>query len=153
IADFEALADEVRYPAALAAADEREVKRIKARVEAERLPQAADPTRHLKLGRGSLSDIEWLVQLLQLKHARALPELRTTSTLRALDAAKQEGLLAGPDERVLREAWLFVSRTRSAIVLWSSKTTDVLPPDRAQLEGIARLMGYPPGSASALEDD
>ena len=47
----------------------REVKRIKARVENERLPQGADPARHLKLGRGSLSDVEWFVQLLQLQHA------------------------------------------------------------------------------------
>ena len=57
--------------------DVREVKRIKARVENERLPQGADPTRHLKLGRGSLSDVEWFVQLLQLQHAAAVPALRT----------------------------------------------------------------------------
>ncbi|BDZ53189.1 glutamate-ammonia-ligase adenylyltransferase [Agromyces marinus] len=70
IRDFTDLADEVRYPAAIADQDVREVKRIKARVENERLPQGADPTRHLKLGRGSLSDVEWYVQLIQLQHAR-----------------------------------------------------------------------------------
>ena len=63
-----ALADEVRYPEAISEKDVREIKRIKARVESERLPQGADPSRHLKLGRGSLSDVEWFVQLLQLQH-------------------------------------------------------------------------------------
>ena len=58
----------MRYPEAISREDVREIKRIKARVENERLPQGADPARHLKLGRGSLSDVEWLVQLLQLQH-------------------------------------------------------------------------------------
>ncbi len=150
---FEVLADEVRYPLAITEADVREVRRIKARVESERLPQAADPSRHLKLGRGSLSDVEWLAQLLQLQHGAALESLRTTSTLGALDAAQDAGLLTASETRTLRDAWIFVSRTRSALMLWTSKTSDVLPRDRAQLDGVARLMGYPPGSASRLEDD
>jgi [glutamine synthetase] adenylyltransferase / [glutamine synthetase]-adenylyl-L-tyrosine phosphorylase len=151
--DFELLADTVRYPVAISAADIREVRRIKARVEAERLPQAADPLRHLKLGRGSLSDVEWLVQLLQLQHAAELKELRTTSTLQALIVAQEAELLSASDVRRLRDAWIFASRTRSAMTLWTSKTSDVLPRDRDQLDGVARLMGYPPRSASQLEDD
>lgn len=151
--DFEALADEVRYPAQIAERDVREVRRVKARVESERLPQGADPLRHLKLGRGSLSDVEWLVQLLQLQHAASIDGLRTTSTLHALSVAEDAGLLTAPDVRTLREAWLFASRARSAMTLWTSKTSDVLPVDRAQLDGVARLMGYPPGSASQLEED
>ncbi len=84
---FTALADEVRYPEKADPQGIREIKRIKARVENERLPQGTDPTRHLKLGPGSLSDVEWLVQLLQLEHARAVPAMRTTSTIDALRAA------------------------------------------------------------------
>jgi glutamate-ammonia-ligase adenylyltransferase len=151
--DFEAMADEVRYPAKITEADVREVKRIKARVEAERLPQGADPSRHLKLGRGSLSDVEWLVQLLQLEHAAAVPELRTTSTLAALGAAEAAGLVPKKDAARLREAWILASRARSALTLWTAKTADVLPRDSRQLEGVARLLDYPPGSASRLEDD
>lgn len=153
IADFRCLADGVRYPASISDADLREVKRIKARVESERLPQGAEPSRHLKLGRGSLSDVEWLVQLLQLRHGAAIEGLRTTSTLDALSVAQESDLLTASESRMLREAWIFASRTRSALTLWTSKTTDVLPNDRAQLDGVARLMGYPPGSASRLEDD
>jgi glutamate-ammonia-ligase adenylyltransferase len=150
---FEELADEVRYPASISEADVREVKRIKARVEAERLPQAADPARHLKLGRGSLSDVEWFVQLLQLQHGARLAGLRTTSTLRALDAAVAAELVPGPDAAKLRAAWLIASRARSAMTLWTAKTADVLPTDRQQLEGVARLLEYPPGGAQELEED
>jgi glutamate-ammonia-ligase adenylyltransferase len=151
--DFAALADEVRYPAHISEQAVREVRRIKARVENERLPQGADPTRHLKLGRGSLSDVEWFVQLIQLEHAAAFPALRTTSTLEALAVAAGSELVSESDAARLREAWIFASRARSAMTLWSNKTADVLPLDRVQLEGVARLLEYPPGSASALEQD
>ncbi|RNE62373.1 bifunctional [glutamine synthetase] adenylyltransferase/[glutamine synthetase]-adenylyl-L-tyrosine phosphorylase [Cryobacterium tepidiphilum] len=151
--DFEALADAVRYPAAISEHDIREVKRIKARVENERLPQGADRTRHLKLGRGSLSDVEWFVQLLQLQHAAELPQLRTTSTLTALAEATKAGLVGEADAATLRAAWIFASRVRSAITLWTNKTSDVLPVDRLQLEGIARVLAFPPGSANRLDEE
>jgi glutamate-ammonia-ligase adenylyltransferase len=151
--DFESLADEVRYPASIAEQSVREVKRIKARVENERLPQGADPARHLKLGRGSLSDVEWFVQLIQLQHAARVPALRTTSTLAALDAAVEAGLVHSDEAELLRDAWLFASRARSAMTLWTNKTSDVLPADRRQLDGVARLLEYPPGSATRLEED
>jgi len=151
--DFTELIASFRYPDRLPEHEIREIKRIKARVEAERLPQGADPTRHLKLGRGSLSDVEWLVQLLQLQHASRIPGLQTTSTLGALDAAEEAGLLDPRDAGRLREAWRFASRVRSAAMLWTAKPTDILPTDRTALEGIARLMEYPPGSASRLEED
>ncbi|MGV8886203.1 MAG: bifunctional [glutamine synthetase] adenylyltransferase/[glutamine synthetase]-adenylyl-L-tyrosine phosphorylase [Microbacteriaceae bacterium] len=153
ITDFEKLADDVRFPEAIDEQSVREIKRIKARVESERLPQAADPARHLKLGRGSLSDVEWFVQLLQLQHGAQIPGLRTTSTLRALQAAVQAELVTRAEASRLTHAWMLASRVRSAMTLWSSRTADVLPIDRLQLEGIARLLEYPPGSASRLEDD
>ena len=104
------------------------------------------PARHLKLGRGSLSDVEWLVQLLQLQHAGAEPALRTTSTLEALAAAARADLVTDQDAGKLRAAWLIASRARSAITLWTAKTADVLPADRRQLDGVARLLEYPLGS-------
>ncbi len=151
--DFMHMADEVRYPASVSDAELREVRRIKARMESERLPGAADRSRHLKLGRGSLSDVEWLVQLHQLQYALTVPGLRTTSTLTALSALEREGMVTSPEASQLREAWIFASRVRSAMTLWMVRTTDTLPVDTPQLEGIARLMAYPPGSAGVLEDD
>ncbi len=153
LADFEGLADEVRFPIAISENDVREVKRIKARVESERLPQAADPARHLKLGRGSLSDVEWFVQLIQLQNGARVAGLRTTSTLSALEVARSEGFVTATDAAKLRDAWILASRVRSAMVLWMTRSTDVLPTDRQQLDGVARLLEYSPGSATRLEED
>ena len=150
---FSKVVDSYRYPETLEVKSIIEIRRIKARVENERLPQGADPKRHLKLGRGSLSDVEWLVQLLQLKHGNEHPSIRTAQTLAGLEALVAEDIIEAHDARVLAEAWLLASRIRSAGVLWSNKRSDVLPTDRRQLEGMARILEYPRGSASSLEQD
>jgi glutamate-ammonia-ligase adenylyltransferase len=151
LSDFGALADSIRYPAEFPPEALREIRRIKARVEGERLPQGADPKRHLKLGRGSLSDVEWLVQLFQLAHGHRIDALRTVSTLAGLQALTEAGLLPEGDATVLSEAWLLASAVRNALTLFG-QPGDVLPADRAVLEGAARLLGYPPRSASRLEE-
>jgi glutamate-ammonia-ligase adenylyltransferase len=153
IRDFMQLADQVRYPERVDPTAVREIKRIKARVESERLPQGVDPSRHLKLGPGSLSDVEWLVQLLQLQHAHDVPAMRTTSTLDALRAAVDAGLLSATAADRLAEAWRLASRLRSANTLLSGQTSDVLPVDRNKLDGIGRLLEYPPRSATRVEED
>jgi glutamate-ammonia-ligase adenylyltransferase len=150
---FVHLIDQYRYPEHIEQSAIVEIRRIKARVEVERLPQGADPKRHLKLGRGSISDVEWLVQLLQLRHARKHPEIQTPHTLFALEQMEAVGLITNSDARVLLEAWVIASKIRSAAMLYLNKRTDVLPLDRNQLEGIARLIGYPRGGASSLEQD
>src|SRR4051812_10234825 len=79
---FVALIDPLRYPdGGLSAEQVAEIRRIKARVERERLPRGADPATHTKLGRGGLADVEWTVQLLQLEHAARVPALREASTV------------------------------------------------------------------------
>ena len=79
---------EFRYPlGGLDPVAVREIRRIKARVEAERIPRGADRALHVKLGPGGLSDVEWTIQLLQLQHAHAVPALRTTRTTEAMAAA------------------------------------------------------------------
>jgi glutamate-ammonia-ligase adenylyltransferase len=152
-AAFVEIIDKYRYPKVLHQSAITEIRRIKARVESERLPQGADPKRHLKLGRGSLSDVEWLVQLYQLKFGAEHPTIRTPRTIDALNAMVEEKLIEPHDARVLIEAWVLASRVRSASVLWANKRTDVLPTDRRQLEGLSRILEYPPHSASQLEED
>lgn len=151
--DFRALIDPIRYPKELPEQDIREIRRIKARVESERLPRGADPARHVKLGRGGLSDVEWLVQLLQLQHAGKHPDLRTTSTLQAMDAAEKLKLLDSADAALLRKAWRLASRIRSANVIWTGRPSDLLPSSRRDLEAVARWCGYEPGMAASFEED
>ena len=151
--EFMGLIDPLRYPEDVTANDIREIRRIKARVESERLPRGADPSRQLKLGRGGLSDVEWLVQLLQLQHARRIPELRTTATLPALDAIESAQLLPAADVATLRHAWLLASRIRSANVIRGGRNPDVLPSSRRELDAVARWCGYGAGQGGVLEED
>lgn len=151
-ADFIALADQIRYPATFGEAETREVRRIKARVEAERLPRGADPKRHLKLGPGGISDVEWLVQLLQLRGASQHPELRTVSTVGALRAATELDLLTPDDAEHLLESWRFASRVRTALKLWTGRGSDSLPTDWNDLAGIAGVLGLPRDRTSELEE-
>ena len=104
-----------------------EIRRIKARVETERLPRGADPDTHTKLGRGGLADVEWAVQLLQLRHAYAVPELRATRTLEALTAAREAGLVARLDAAAMAAGWTLAARVRNALTLVRGRPTDQLP--------------------------
>jgi glutamate-ammonia-ligase adenylyltransferase len=155
---FLELIDPLRYPPdGLTDAELREMRRIKARVESERLPRGVPASRHLKLGRGGLSDVEWTVQMLQLEHAGRHPELRTPGTLAALAAAREADLLAEADEEQLREAWHLASRIRSAIVLATGRTSggryNILPHERGEVRIVSRLLGYEPGQGGEFEED
>jgi len=154
-AQFIRMIAEFRYPLdGISEAAVREIRRIKARMEAERIPRGADRALHVKLGPGGLSDVEWTVQLLQLRHAHALPALRTTRTGAAMAAAVQAGLLAVGDAAELTAAWELAARIRNAIMLVRGRPGDTLPAKHAELTAVARLLGYPPGDAAqALEQD
>ena len=150
---FVELIDPYRYPREFTVEQAQQVRRMKARVEHERMPHGADRTRQLKLGRGGLSDVEWLVQLIQLQHAHKVEGLRTTSTLEALDAAVEANLVAAEDAEVLRDAWLLATKIRGGNVLRGVRQSDLLPTLRDALEAVARWSGYTPGSARQLEED
>jgi glutamate-ammonia-ligase adenylyltransferase len=147
-AAFIALADQYRYPeGGLGEAAVREIRRIKARVEAERIPRGTDRALHLKLGPGGLSDVEWTVQLLQLQHGHAVAGLRTTRTLTALAAAVAAGLADAPDAAALRASWCFAARIRDAIMLVRGRPGDTFPAKQDELTSVARLLGYKPTEA------
>jgi [glutamine synthetase] adenylyltransferase / [glutamine synthetase]-adenylyl-L-tyrosine phosphorylase len=152
---FTRMIAEFRYPLdGISAAAVREIRRIKARMEAERIPRGADRTLHVKLGPGGLSDVEWTIQLLQLQHAHALPALRTTRTGAAMAAAVEGGLLPAESAAELAAAWRLAARIRNAIVLVGGRPGDTLPTRHTELTAVARLLGYPPGDATqALEQD
>jgi glutamate-ammonia-ligase adenylyltransferase len=143
---FVAMVDPLRYPAdGLPATASTEIRRLKARMDAERLPRGADPATHTKLGRGGLADVEWTVQLLQLRHGAAVPGLRTTRTLPALAAAREAGLLAPDDTAALEAAWQMATRARNAVVLVRGRASDQLPGRGKDLLGVMQVVGYPPG--------
>jgi len=140
---FLLMIDKTRYPSGGVSAEAvQEIRRIKARIDAERLPRGADPNTHTKLGRGGLADIEWTVQLMQLRHAHKVPALHCTSTLEALNAIGAAELIAEGDVELLRQAWLTATRARNALVLVRGKPTDQLPGPGRQLNAVAAAAGW-----------
>lgn len=151
---FIELVDPLRYPAEGLGEDAvREIRRLKARMESERMPRGADPTLHTKLGRGGLSDVEWTVQLLQLRHGWAEPGLRTTRTREGLAAACAAGLLSGEDAATLDEAWVLATRVRNAVMLVRGRAGDTFPSDGRELAAVGRYLGYGPGHVGDMLDD
>ncbi|MGD1282580.1 bifunctional [glutamine synthetase] adenylyltransferase/[glutamine synthetase]-adenylyl-L-tyrosine phosphorylase [Mycobacterium seoulense] len=147
-------ADKTRYPPGGVSAEMvREIRRIKARVESERLPRGADPNTHTKLGRGGLADIEWTVQLMQLRHAHEIPALHNTSTLACLDAIAAAGLVPSEEVDLLRQAWLTATRARNALVLVRGKPTDQLPGPGRQLNAVAVAAGWPTDDGGEFLDN
>ncbi|GID93483.1 bifunctional [glutamine synthetase] adenylyltransferase/[glutamine synthetase]-adenylyl-L-tyrosine phosphorylase [Amorphoplanes digitatis] len=140
--EFEALADGMRYPSGgLTREQVTEIRRIKARVETERLPRGADPNTHTKLGRGGLADVEWAVQLVQLRHGYALPALRMTCTLEALAAELQAKLVGRVDAAAMTAGWTLAAQVRNALTLVRGRPTDQLPRHGVELAGVVRLLG------------
>jgi glutamate-ammonia-ligase adenylyltransferase len=151
---FLLMADKTRYPAGGVSVEAvREIRRIKARVDAERLPRGADPNTHTKLGRGGLADIEWTVQLLQLRHAHAISALHNTSTLASLDAIAAAELISADEVQLLRQAWLTATRARNALVLVRGKPTDQLPGPGRQLNAVAVAAGWDNGDGGEFLDN
>ncbi|MFD6998079.1 bifunctional [glutamine synthetase] adenylyltransferase/[glutamine synthetase]-adenylyl-L-tyrosine phosphorylase [Streptomyces mirabilis] len=151
---FIELVDPLRYPAEGLGDDAvREIRRLKARMESERMPRGADPTLHTKLGRGGLSDVEWTVQLFQLQHGWVEPGLRTTRTREALGAACAAGLVSGEDAAILDEAWVLATRVRNAVMLVRGRAGDTFPSDGRELAAVGRYLGYGPGHVGDMLED
>ncbi|MEV7520715.1 bifunctional [glutamine synthetase] adenylyltransferase/[glutamine synthetase]-adenylyl-L-tyrosine phosphorylase [Streptomyces sp. NPDC091371] len=148
------LIDPLRYPMEGLGEDAvREIRRLKARMESERLPRGADPTLHTKLGRGGLSDVEWTVQLLQMRHAWAEPGLRTTRTRQALAAAHAAGLIPTEEAQILDEAWVLATRVRNAVMLVRGRAGDTFPSEARELAAVGRYLGYAEGTVGEMLDD
>src|SRR6266536_1899800 len=127
------------------------VRRVKARVESERLPAGADPRLHLKLGPGGLADVEWTVQLLQLQLGGRHPELRLPGTLPAIEALAGVGALDPVQAAWLAGAYRLCLRIRNLAYLVTGRPTDSLPTDPVALERLAEAMGEPaPGRQRLL---
>ena len=150
---FVALIDPLRWPKDGLSLDAvRQIRRLKARMEGERLPRGADRRTHFKLGYGGLSDVEWTIQLIQMQHAHAVPGLRTTETLPAIAAAVEAGLLDAGDADEMRRAWSLASRLRNAGMLLRGRPVDSVPSNLREADGVGRIVGLPPLSGNALAE-
>lgn len=150
------IADPLRYPdRALTDEEIGQIRKLKARMEAERLPRGVRRERHLKLGKGGLSDVEWTIQLLQLQHAHNDPDLRVNSTTAALGELVADGVICEEDADTLGEAWQMCTDARNGNYLWSGRANqaDILPTDVYSLGGIAVYLGYDANHGQRFEND
>ena len=148
---FVQLVEPLRWPeGGIDRAAVREIRKLKARMEAERLPRGADPRTHLKLGLGGLTDVEWVVQLIQLQHAHEHPGLRTTGTVEALEAAAEAQLVSRQDAEQLLTAWMMASQLRDAGIVWRGRPVESVPSDARDAEGMARVMLHEAGRGGQL---
>jgi glutamate-ammonia-ligase adenylyltransferase len=152
-ARFLELARRVAYHDPIPVEWPREIRRMKARIERERIPPGEDPQFHFKLGRGSLSDVEFTVQLLQLEHGATHAELATTSTLDALARLVTCELLEPDDAAVLRAAYELCERARNYRYLLTGTPGDALPGDSEEAPKLGRMLGYEARPQLALRED
>ena len=138
--DFLHMIDAFRYPEnGVPPKVVQEIRRMKARIDSERLPRGADPSTHTKLGRGGLGDVEWCAQLITMQHGARVPGLHTTSTLEALDAALEAELLIEEEHDALVHSWLMAGHARNALVLARGKSVDQLPGQGKILSAVASI--------------
>ncbi|MDQ3963644.1 MAG: bifunctional [glutamine synthetase] adenylyltransferase/[glutamine synthetase]-adenylyl-L-tyrosine phosphorylase [Actinomycetota bacterium] len=129
-----------------------QIRHLKARMERERIPRGIEPRRHLKLGPGGMSDIEFAVQILQLKHAHRVPSLVAPNTAEVLAAARDAGLLNEGDTNVLVDSYRFLARLRNRYFLLLGRPVDALSNKPEELEALGISMGFEDQPRQELEE-
>ncbi|HEV2949290.1 MAG TPA: bifunctional [glutamate--ammonia ligase]-adenylyl-L-tyrosine phosphorylase/[glutamate--ammonia-ligase] adenylyltransferase [Gemmataceae bacterium] len=123
-----------------------EIRAMRERIEAGR------GERDLKRGIGGIVDVEFLVQLLQMKYGRKQPALRTPNIWQALDALRKAGLLSEADQRILRASYDFLRLVESRLRIVHNRSLDELPEGKEDLEKLARRMGCDPFFGASAAD-
>lgn len=150
---FISAAQEVAFPPRLAPADVAEIRHLKARMEKERIPKAADPRRHIKLGPGGMSDIEFAAQMFQMQHGRHLEPLRVTGTIDALEGARMCELISEEDTVTLVSGYRFLLTLRNHLYLIYGRPTESMPVKPEDVEAVAIGLGYLGQPRQELEEE
>jgi glutamate-ammonia-ligase adenylyltransferase len=130
-----------RYPRSVNESVLREVVAMKDRIENE-VVKADELERNVKLGRGGIREIEFVVQALQLLRAGRQPFLQGAQTLPGLDKLVQYELLSADESRLLAEAYVFLREVEHRLQMEDNRQTHTIPADRRAQERLARLMGF-----------
>ncbi len=142
---FMKLVDSLRYSEELSAEALRQIRRLKARMDIERIPKRVKANRHLKFGIGGLCDVEWAVQILQLKYAHKYDELQTTNTIVALDKLCEYSIISEEEKEILLKSWIYATEIRIANMLASgklkSRENDMLPTTSLMTRNVNYLLG------------
>ncbi len=121
-----------------------DLRAMKDRIDAE-LAMQRPGKRNVKIGRGGIRELEFVVQMLQLIHGGHDASVSTTGTMRGLVALEDAGYIARSEGDRLREAYRFLRDTEHAIQIDEKRQTQQLPTDRGALRRLARVLGYGTG--------
>lgn len=121
-----------------------DLRGMKDRIDAE-LALQKPGTRNVKIGRGGIRELEFVVQVLQLIHGGHVPNVRGAGTRRAIDALEAEGLLSSGEAAELRAAYLFLRNVEHAVQVEEKRQTQTLPQRPEGLRALARRLGYGTG--------
>jgi glutamate-ammonia-ligase adenylyltransferase len=145
-----AIVDAFVYRAALTAEDVREIRRLRWRMERE-LAKESHERVNIKTGRGGLVDVEFLTQMLQLHYGARKPRARIGSTLGALEALAQIGVLSAQDHALLVDGYRFLRRVENSLRLAYDRPVEDLDKTRMDLRPVAKRMGYDGGAGANAE--
>jgi glutamate-ammonia-ligase adenylyltransferase len=135
------------YGRGLDADEAAEIARMRQRIERER---GSGDGANIKTGRGGLVDVEFLVQMLQLRYGQTHPGLRTRVTREAIAALAHDGLLASEDARALDDGYAFLRTLESRMRLARDQPVEVLEGDDDAVLALARRLGYEGDDTAAL---
>jgi [glutamine synthetase] adenylyltransferase / [glutamine synthetase]-adenylyl-L-tyrosine phosphorylase len=139
-AEFLEMIQPFRYPRSISESVLLEVGSMKDRIETE-VVKAGELERNVKLGRGGIREIEFVVQALQLLHGGRQPFLQGSQTLSVLEKLAQYELLASDASRALREAYGFLRDVEHRLQMENDRQTHTIPMDPHAQDRLARLMG------------
>ncbi len=130
-----------------------EIRALKERIERE-LRWRTSETLDVKLGRGGIREVEFLVQTLQIINGGRLPSLRGRDTLGSLEVLMREGHLPVRDGHVLWDAYLFLRGVEHRVQMVQHRQTHRLPTGDREVQRISGLMGYdgPEGTSTLMVD-
>ncbi|MFV1980033.1 MAG: glutamine synthetase adenylyltransferase [Rhodothermia bacterium] len=119
----------------------KSVVRMKRRIEAE-LDRKGQTWGNVKQGRGSIRDVEFTVQFLQLLHGGSMPGVRSESTRVGLARLSEHGLLSQDDLRILSEGYTFLRVIEHHLQLYHNRQTHSLPRDSERIDHLARRLEF-----------
>jgi glutamate-ammonia-ligase adenylyltransferase len=153
--EVEAIVDRFVYARPLAADQVAEIHRLRMRLERELAGDEREEA-NVKTGRGGLLDIEFMVQMKQLRHGADLPSVRRRATRHALQALADAGAVAQDEARALEESYAFLRALTNRLRIERDQPVESLEREGEGLPALARRLGYVGGNdevASALLAD
>jgi glutamate-ammonia-ligase adenylyltransferase len=136
------VARDFAYPGSLTLDHMAEIRSMRIRMERERVKPVDARRFHFKLGHGGLADVQFAVELAQMRHGAERPAVRTVHTLEALEALAAERLIEDSVSLALGEAYVFLNEVKNALEIDRRVRAEALPPTPEGQLALARGLGY-----------